>query len=282
MKPGVLMDKKIEKVIDKCLILLEKGYNLDECIRRFEGYHDEIIEYFKTIRSIKDLEVIIPEKDYRNKSLASIMSEANRRKTVSLDKANAKAAIQQGKPGAKKRLLLRPAIIFMVFLILAVFSFTGTLFASQETIPGQTLYPLKKSLENFKLIIYPDNKKDDLHFQFLNNRIDEADTLLMSGYPDTDILVEGLIDEIDGEYQICKQYNYFSTLDESSILDSINNIKNRYRNRYKNNQDKDKGSTGDNSANNDHEEDPGYDQQNTGNGTQQNKNEKGNKNRKNK
>ncbi len=86
-------------------------------------------------------------------------------------------------------------MIFLVFLVLSVFSFSGTLFASQETVPGQVLYPLKKSFESFKLIVYPENQKDDLHFQFLNNRIDEADILLESDGSGADSLMDDLIIE---------------------------------------------------------------------------------------
>ena len=235
------MDKKIEKIIYKCLVLMEKGYGLDECINRFEGYQNEINEYFKTIKDIKSFATIIPEKDYRENSFAQIIGEAKRRGSISSEKTDAIAAIKQSKPGIKKRLLLRPAMIFLVFLVLTVFSFSGTLFASQETVPGQVLYPLKKSFEGFKLIVYPESQKDDLHFQFLNNRIDEAGRLLESDEPDTDILVDDLIIEIDKEYQMCRQYNCFSSRDEESVLNSINKIKTRYRNRHKNNQDKGSG-----------------------------------------
>ena len=272
------MDKKIKKVIFKCLILIKKGYSIDDCINKFKNYRNEINNYFRTIKNIKGLEVIMPEKDYRENSLAQIMSEAKRRDMISSEKADAAAAIKANTSGTKKRLLLRPAMIFLVFLVLSVFSFSGTLFASQETVPGQVLYPLKKSFEGFKLIVYPESQKDDLHFQFLNNRIDEADILLKSDDPDSDIFVENLIDEIDSEYQVCKQFNCFSTRDEDSALNSINNIKSRYRNRYKNNQDNDPDRG--NSAGDHQEEDMGSNQQNTGNGGQQNKNEDGSHNKK--
>ncbi len=265
------MDKKIEKIIYKCLFLMEKGHSLDECINKFEDHRDEISEYFKTIKNIKSLEVVMPEKDYRKNSLAQVIGEAKRRENISSEKAASAAAMKWDMSTAKKRLILRPAMIFLVFLVLSTFSFAGTLFASQETVPGQVLYPLKRSFEDFKLIVYPENKKDGLHFQFLNNRIYEANTLLESDDPDTGIFVGDLIDEIDEEYYTCRQYNCFSTRDEDMILDSINNIKNRYRNRYKNNQDKDKGSGQDKNTGNDQEEDMGSDQQKTGNGGQQNK-----------
>jgi len=233
------MDKKIEKIIYKCLILMEKGHSLDECIGRFKGHRDEINEYFKTIKTIKDLEAVMPEKDYQKNSLARVMDEAKRRKMISSEKADAAAAIKQSTPGTKKRLILRPAMIFLVFFVLSVFSFSGTLFASQETVPGQVLYPLKKSFESFKLIVYPESQKDDLHLQFLNNRIDEANTLLGSDRSNIDVLVDDLIVEIDLEYQMCKQFNCFSTRDEGQVIDSINNIKNKHRNRSGMDQDND-------------------------------------------
>ena len=274
------MDKKIEKIIYKCLLLIEKGYSLDECINKFEGRRDEITEYFKTIKNIKDLEVVMPEKDYRKNSLEQIIGEAKRRERISSEKAASVAAMKRNKPTAKKRLLLRPAMIFLVFLILTTFSFAGTLFASQETVPGQVLYPVKRSFEDFKLIVYPESKKDGLHFQFLNNRIDEANTLLESGDPDTGIFVEDLIEEIDKEYNMCRQYNCFSTRDEDGILNSINNIKNRYGYRYGKNGDngtgngreKDMGSDQNNSTGDNQEKDMGSGQENTNSMGQQNKN----------
>jgi len=231
------MNKKNEKIIYKCLILMEKGYSLDDCISRFKGHRDEIKEYFRTIENIKGLEVIMPGKDYQKNSLAQITGEAKRRGAILSEKADAEAVIKQSRPGTRKRLLLRPAMIFLVFLVLSVFSFSGTLFASQETVPGQVLYPLKKSFESFKLIVYPENQKDDLHFQFLNNRINEADILLESDGSDTDVLIDALITEIDMEYRMCKQFNCFLTQDEDQVLNSINSIKNRHRNRMGMDQD---------------------------------------------
>ncbi|MFC2144911.1 DUF5667 domain-containing protein [Actinomycetota bacterium] len=251
------MDKKIEKIINKCLVLMEKGHSLDECINRFEDYRDEITGYFKTINNVKSLEVLIPEEDYTKNSLTQIISEAKRRKGISSEKADAKEAIKRDIPRAKKRLLLRPAMIFVVFLVAAIFSFSGTLFASQETVPGQVLYPLKRSFEDFKLIVYPENKKGDLHFQFLNNRIHEATTLLESDDTDTGIFVEDLIDELDMGYKMCQQYNCFSTQDENKVLNSINNIKNMHKRMHGKNSGSGKG--------NGQENDMGQGQENTGN-----------------
>jgi len=264
------MDKNIEKIIYKCLMLMEKGHSLDDCINRFEDYQNEINEYFKTIKNIKGLEVIMPEKDYRKNSLAQIIGEAKRRGSVSSEKAGAAAVIKRSTPGTKKRLLLRPAMIFLVFLVLSVFSFSGTLFASQETVPGQVLYPLKKSFEGFKLIVYPESRKDDLHFQFLNNRIDEANILLESDGSDVDILVNDLIIEIDMEYQMCMQFNCFSTRDEDQVLNSINSIKSRHKNRM--------GMDQDNTTINGHDKNEGPDHDNSRGMSQKGNNDRNSQN----
>jgi hypothetical protein len=251
------MDKKIEKIINKCLVLLEKGYSLDECISRFEDSRDEITEYFKTVKDIKDLEVIMPEKDFQENSLDHVISEAKKREMISLEKTEAAATLKRSRSGAKKRLLLRPAMIFLIFLVAAVFSFSGTLFASQETVPGQVLYPLKKSFEGFKLLVYPENKKGDLHFQFLSNRIDEANILLGSDGSDVGALVDDLIIEIDMEYRICRQLNSFAKQDEGKVIDSINNIKNMHGRMHGKDSDIDSGNGQKNNM--------GHDQENTGN-----------------
>jgi hypothetical protein len=126
-----------------------------------------------------------------------------------------------------------------------------------ETVPGQVLYPLKKSFEDFKLIVYPENKKGDLHFQFLSNRIDEANILLGSDGSTVGVLVDDLIVEIDMEYQICRQLNSFATRNEGKIIDSINNIKNMHGRMH--------GKNGDSGINNSQKNDMGHDQENTGN-----------------
>lgn len=209
---------------------MEKGFSIDYCLQRFKNHQAEIRDYLTTIKHTKNLDKIMPDKDFQKNSLEKIIIEAEKQKKDLKIRASSKEGQRTCLPS--KRAVLRPAIIFIIFLVLATFSFAGTLFASQDSIPGQTLYPLKRSFEDFKLNIYPENMKDELHFKFLNNRIDEANILLESEDTDIEAWIENLISEIDKGYQMCKQYRCFISHNEDEILDSIDKVKNRHKDRH--------------------------------------------------
>lgn len=156
-------------------------------------------------------------------SLDSIIIEAEAREN----------AVFSGTPVSRRKFILKPAMIFVIFVVISIFSFTGTLFASQDSLPGETLYPLKRSFEEFKLNIYPENLKGGLHLRFLKNRIDEAEIILAMQNNIDPLLVEELISEIDRQYGSCIQYGCIDPDSEDDILESINSVKNRYQNRFK-------------------------------------------------
>jgi len=218
-----MMDKKTQKVIDKCHMLVVKGYSIEYCLQKFRDYEREIRDYFSIAQDLKKLSKIRPSKKFAKNSLDSIISMAKAR-----DVSEASSGIRF----SPKRLLLKPAMIFIAFVVISVFSFAGTLFASQESVPGETLYPLKRSFENFQLIVYPEGMKGGLHLKFLGNRIEEAEVLLDSDDAVDPLLIEELISEMDRQYQSCNQYNCLGPDHEDDILDSMNSVKNRYRNRF--------------------------------------------------
>ena len=194
------MNKKTQNIIDKCHTLIKKGYSIDYCINKFKGFRQEISDYFTTARHLDMLKEVLPKKEFRENSLDHIISRAEKLENTARMKPMPSTA-------SVRRLILRPAMIFLIFSVLSVFSFAGTLFASQESIPGEALYPLKRSFENFRLNIYPETLKDDLHIQFLKNRIGEADLLLEEENNTGITLMEESIIKIDKQYQICKRNN---------------------------------------------------------------------------
>jgi len=222
------MNKRTQKVIDKCHILIKKGYSIDYCLDRFKDSRQEIKDYFAIAESLNILRTVRPGKNFSENSLDLIIKRAKKRERIAgIRPTHSTTPI--------RRSILRPAMIFLIIFMLTVFSFSGTLFASQESIPGEALYPLKRSFESFRLNIYPENLKDSLHLQFLNNRINEADTLLEEENDDNVILLEELIIDIDKQYQMCKQYDCINSRNENALLDSIDSVKNRYQKRYEKN-----------------------------------------------
>ena len=54
----------------------------------------------------------------------------------------------------------------------------GVAVAALQSVPGQTIYPLKKIVENVQLNLAPDDQKASLQLQFADNRINELQQVL--------------------------------------------------------------------------------------------------------
>ena len=223
------MNGKTEKIFNRCLKLISRGYSIQYCLKKYSRYKDTLEEYFETIKHLENLKNIKPKDVNIKSSLYKIYSSAKNNTEQDMDKIKSKAAA----PGSGRRVsLLKPAVVFITVLVVTIFSFAGTVYASQNSLPGENLYPVKRTAESIQLFFYPESKKGQLHFKLLNNRIYEADTLMESGQ-DSDIeLIEELLFEIDEEYYQCKKYNFFEAGNEEEAITTINNIKSKYHNKY--------------------------------------------------
>ena len=215
----------MQSIIKRCQKLMDRGYGLEYCLKRFSSHEREIRDYFSLVENLKQLRKVGPTKEFKKNSLDSIIARAESRGGL-----EASRAYEPSIP--RRRLLLKPAMVFTALIILSLFSFAGTLFASQDSLPGETLYPLKRSFEEFRILIYPEGLKGGLHLRFLNNRLEEAEILLaMDDGIDPEIM-EDLISEMERQYKSCKQYNSISPDSEEELLESIDSVKSRYRNRF--------------------------------------------------
>ena len=219
------MKEKIEKIFNRCLVLIEKGYSTEYCLKKYSKYKSVLKEYFNTVKYLNNLKNIEPEAGDISKNLDKIYNTAENFTEPAIDKTKVF-------PESRRKFFLRPAMVFISVLAVIIFSFAGTLYASQDSIPGENLYPVKRATENVQLFLWPESRKGQLHFRFLNNRIYEAETLMKSGANGSTNLIEELITEIDEEYYKCKEYNFFKNKNEEEIANTINRIKNRYRSKY--------------------------------------------------
>jgi len=220
------MKEKTEKIFNRCLGLIEKGYSMEYCLKKYCKYKSELQEYFNTIEYLNNLKKVEPEGLDMAVRLDEIYNSDENITEPAIDKAKAT-------PEGRRSSFLKPTMVFISVLAVIIFSFAGTLYASQDSIPGEDLYPIKRVGENVQLFLWPESRKGELHFKFLNNRIYEAETLMEFEANGNSELMGELITEIDVEYYKCKEYNFFKNKNEEEIAGTINKIKNRYRNQYR-------------------------------------------------
>jgi hypothetical protein len=224
------MDGKTEKIFNRCLNLISRGYSIQYCFKKYSRYKDTLEEYFKTIKYLKDLKNIKPLETNIKSSLEKIYKSAKDRTKPDKYISKNKTSVPYS---GRRTFLLKPAFVFTTVLVVLIFSFAGTVYASQDSLPGENLYVVKRASENVQLFFYPESKKGQLHFKLLNNRIYEADRLIKTGKDGYIELIEELLIEIDEEYSQCKKYKFFEAVDEEETITAINKIKNRYRNKYR-------------------------------------------------
>lgn len=76
-------------------------------------------------------------------------------------------------------------------------SVTGVMAASQEALPGDALYPLKRQVERLRHEVLPPHLRDDLVAIELAERIHELDALTRSGRTDA---IAGVVEAIEADY----------------------------------------------------------------------------------
>jgi hypothetical protein len=224
------INKNIERVFNKCIILLCRGYSIQYCLAKFKKYKDLLEEYLVTIGKLKDLDKVKPGNDYIKNTLDKIYS-LSEVETV----GNAREGyIPENRYSINSRtrirsLVFKPAMVFLLVFVIASFSFVGLAYGSQSSIPTETLYPVKRTVEKIELIFNPGINKGSLHFQFLESRLYEANKLMDSDFSKNTDLINDLLLEVEDEYEQCEQYDYFGDKSSEEVINVINGALNKYK-----------------------------------------------------
>lgn len=217
-KEKKISDKKIEKILNRCMILISKGYDIDFCLNKFKKYKDILEEYLTIYGKLKKVTNFELDKNFLENTLDKIYKHSSEKYDISVSKP-------------PRNFMLKPAILLPIVMVIISFSFAGTIFASQNSVPHEMLYPVKRAVESLKLNIYPKSYLGSLHFNLLKNRINEINRVIDSAKHSKEV-TDNLLSEIDYEYGQSKKYNYFVNQNKDQILNNINDIKSKYQKKY--------------------------------------------------
>jgi len=222
-----------KRVLKKFLYLLDKGMELESCLQKFPGEIDKLREYAQIINSFKNLKNIQVDKDFENKSLKDIYARARIEEYKKSEKVSKKDMFFiKFRPA-----YFKPLIIFLGVFILMSFSFGGTLYASESSLPGETLYNLKQASENIHVAITPDRYRGGLYLKLLEIRLNEASSILnKENFTDANA-EDKLLSDIDITYKKCIEKNNLSVEQDSHMQMRIRGVKEGFKNKCKNQKD---------------------------------------------
>lgn len=158
--------------LEMCLKEIEQGADVDTVLFRHPELSGELRPILETSAKAKAMAVPAPSEDVVRRNRAKVLQHASELR-------------EQRSAPALRRLwsvpLRRALVAFMMVAVLFV-SGTGLVRASSATLPGDNLYPVKRTWERLSLLLtFDPSGREALEFDHENERLRELSELLASG-----------------------------------------------------------------------------------------------------
>lgn len=163
-----MTDSAFEQELIEALDALERGQPLEEILRERPALAPELRAYLETVQQLSGL---APAP--RPQAAAASRRAMLRRAAQERAQANDGPSL----PPLRRRLFYAFAAFAVLLLIIG-----GLLLPrSQEAIPGDTLYPLKRAAEDVRLVLTPPDQKEALRQEYEEERNHEVYVMLRQG-----------------------------------------------------------------------------------------------------
>jgi hypothetical protein len=155
---------KKEEILANCIEEIRSGKStIEDCVKRYPHLGNELRSLLEIAVNLKPDEVT-PSPQFKERAKMHLFDEAQ--------PAPVKLSQPLWKWYRTPSKILAPVSIAVLILVIAGGS---TVYASQSSLPGDTLYPVKTGIENIQLAVTTSPAlKADLYLKFTQRRIDEV------------------------------------------------------------------------------------------------------------
>ena len=198
------MNRKLIDVLENCVSSMEAGVPLDNCLREYPEYAPELSKLLKTAEIVKTLrEENIPI-EARVQNQKKILTQAESFHAENKRSKNSSSIDWLLKPlndVAQYLRVLSPVASKLVLAlgiagIFILFS-GGLLITSAKSLPGDSLYPVKRAVEDIKVYLAPsDEIRHEYEDAYSQKRVEEVN-LLIGLTREQKISFEGIINSMD-------------------------------------------------------------------------------------
>jgi hypothetical protein len=174
--------KDFDEILSNCLEALESGEGLADVLARYPQAADELKPLLEAEVWLKEQKAAVePRPGFVRASRSRLLEKIEAEPVVTGGWLERTWTQLTRAVGSGWRVALEIAVA-AVLLACLVLSGSGVALASQEALPGDTLYPVKVSLERVELLVTPGTaEKITLHNQFAQARLVEVQELVMEG-----------------------------------------------------------------------------------------------------
>ncbi len=172
--------------LEICLQELENGTDMEAVLARFPDLAGELRPILKASEKARSLSAAEPSEDAIRRGRARLMQRA--------------AEMRESRVAPRKRVIpafQRLALSFSLAALLLM-SGTGLLNASASALPGESLYPVKRTWEGLRLLlIFNEEARKVLEDEFEDERLHEVNELLTEGRHES-IQFAGIYMQVNG------------------------------------------------------------------------------------
>lgn len=178
------MSEKLYEALEVCLNALDTGVDIEAVLNLYPDLADELRPILEAAVQAQSLSTPSVPKAAVNRGRARVLQHAAEMREAA------------AKPRSRWSMFAFPRlatslVIALVFLL----SGTGLVSASTQALPGDGLYPVKRSWEDLRLFfIFSPEAREGLESEFEQERLDEISELLTEGRNET-IAFAGLVTE---------------------------------------------------------------------------------------
>lgn len=163
---------KLYEALEICLNEIEKGADVDTVLFRYPELANELRPILEASVKAKDMAAPVPSQDVIRRNRAKLLQHA--------------AEMRERKAAPVSRRMwsvpLRRALVTLMVVAMLFVSGTGLVRASSTTLPGDNLYPVKRTWEDLLLLFTFDaDKREVLELEHENERLEELHELFTEG-----------------------------------------------------------------------------------------------------
>ena len=183
------MNENIYETLEECLQAIETGADIESVLQRYPNMAEELRPILVASFQARSLAPVSVPEDAIRRGRARVLQHA----------AGMREAAQSSR---QPTFVLRRLAVALVLVFLFFLSSTGLVRASDGALPGDNLYPVKRTWEDVRLIlVFNPEGREELEDEFEQERLHEIDELLFEGRHET-IEFAGMVTEQSGDQWI--------------------------------------------------------------------------------
>lgn len=163
---------KLYEALEVCLNEIEQGADVDTVLFRYPDLAEELRPILEASVQTRKMAVPGPSQDIVKRNRARLLQRA--------------AEMREGQSASNSRRVwsvpLRRTLVTLMIVAILFISSTGLVRASSNTLPGDNLYPVKRTWEDVLVFFaFDSDRREDLELEHENERLEELHELFAEG-----------------------------------------------------------------------------------------------------